>query len=504
MKQCDTKTIEHFGVPSLVLMERAALAVADAIRQEFPDPTARILVVCGSGNNGGDGYAVARLLFLAGYPVDILSAMPQDRRTAETKTQAAVAANYGIPVFSEYPKQEAYAVIVDALFGIGLSREIRGGLAELLQQLNDSPSYRVAVDIPSGVSADTGEIFGVAFQADLTVTFGFAKTGLYVYPGAGYCGKVRVCEMGIDAHSLPEAKIPGQYLEEADLHRLLPTRTDRSNKGTYGKVLVIAGSAEMSGAAYFSAKAAYYSGCGLVKILTPKQNRVILAEQLPEALITTYDTEEADMETVTEAAAWADAVLIGPGIGTEAVSTQILSQVLTACHVPLVLDADALNLLAQDGHAAEKIASHPSKTVVTPHPGEMGRLTGKATGEVTSHLLETALAFAKKAKTVCVLKDARTVTAAPDGRYSVNLTGNHGMATGGSGDVLAGFLTGLLAQGMPEFEAAQTACFLHGLAGDLAKERKGARGMIAGDILEMLPDALMHTGEEGWKENAGI
>lgn len=490
MKQYDKNTIEYFGIPSCVLMERAALAVLGEIKARFCPDCGSILVLCGAGNNGGDGFALARLLSLDGYQTEIHFPMDEAGMTPDTKAQCLSARAYNI-VQTKEPAERSYAVIVDALFGIGLSRPIEGRLAGLINRLNQKQAYKIAVDISSGISADSGKLLGAAFRADLTVTFGFRKAGHLLYPGAEYTGTLITADIGIDAHSFLGKEPQGRILTSACANRMLPARRPYSNKGTYGRTLVVAGSPEMAGAAYFAAKAAYYSGCGLVRILTPDVNRDILLTRLPEAILSTYDAEAEDlgrlMDQLEECMEWADAVLIGPGLGQSSAAKMLVAKVLQASDRKVVLDADALNILSKNMVLFQEAKG---SYIVTPHLGEMGRMTGKSVAEIREELIETAQGFAENYGAVCVLKDARTVIGMPEGTFYINLTGNCGMATGGSGDVLAGIIAGFLAQGMDPGQAAAAAVCLHGTAGDRAAKQKGSRGMIASDLLEEIPGVL--------------
>ena len=506
MKQYDRNTIERLGMPSVVLMERAALAFVDEMKREGIDG-GHVLVVCGSGNNGGDGYAIARLLLLEGYAVDVVSADPENRRaTEENLLQRRIWQAYGKEILLQIPDQRDYAAVVDALFGVGLSRNVEGSHAALIEQLNALPGRKIAVDIASGISADSGEVLGAAFRADLTVTFAFAKLGSVLWPGSEYAGRVAVRNIGIDVHSFFRNEPKVAALTGEDLAGL-PARVPHSNKGTYGKLLVIAGSTAMygdiihdaaihggdtcgnamAGAAFLSAKAAYSCGCGLVRIFTPEGNRIVLQTLLPEAVITVYPAGEPDAAVLTEALEWADAVVCGPGIGTSDAAARLVRTVLQNASVPVLFDADALNLISQNVEML--LASHP-KLVVTPHLGEMSRLSGRAISDLQKHLTAAAEEFAERYNTVCVLKDARTVTSVPGGRTYLNLSGNSGMATAGSGDVLSGVIGSLMAQGMPPEDAAPLGVYLHGLAGDHTRRRTGERGMMASDLIEGLIQVL--------------
>lgn len=324
MKAADTDTIRRIGIPSPVLMERAALQCAAAMREEGID-TSRALVVCGSGNNGGDGFVIARLLHEAGDAVDIVFAGNMDSRSEETCLQMRIVENLGMSVGNSLPEKE-YSVIIDAVFGIGLSREITGRYAELIAGMNRYHAAKVAVDIASGISADTGEVLGCAFEADLTVTFAYLKRGQVLYPGSLFSGRTLVKPIGIQYPEREHSEDVWYTLEPADAAGMLPKRTEDSNKGTYGRVLCITGSKGMSGAAYLSAKAAYLSGAGLVQIYTEESNRQILQQLLPEAVMATYDQEEADcFSRLPELLAWADVVCIGCGLGRTEASQTLMS-----------------------------------------------------------------------------------------------------------------------------------------------------------------------------------
>lgn len=492
MKELDQNTIEHFGVPSAVLMERAALAVCQEIKKRFTKEKS-VLVICGAGNNGGDGFAIARLLFLEGYPVRVYGPMDFGKMTEETKRQYHIAENYGVPIVRAWPgaagkemPQGKYDIIVDALFGIGLSRPMEGRLKELIGWCNSQKALRIAVDIPSGLLADTGQVLGEAFHSDVTVTFGFTKVGQMLYPGAEICGELITADIGIDENSILDHKPEVCCLERQDAKKLFPARKRDSNKGSYGKVLVIAGSGQMAGAAYFSGKAAYLMGCGLVQIFTPRANREILLARLPEAIVTGYDSKAPDISLLLDKMKWADVILAGPGIGMEESAEVLVREVLKQREKPVVMDADGLNLIAKDRKLLENAVA---PLIITPHPGEMSRLTGQKIPEIKGSLLQCAREFSRNNHLVCVLKDARTVIGAY-GRLFLNPTGCNGMATGGSGDVLAGMIAGLLAQKMSPEEAAVLGTFLHGMAGERAAAVKGNASMLASDLLEQIPESI--------------
>lgn len=477
MREADFYTIEKMGMPSMVLMERAALKVVEAMEHENID-FKKILVVCGSGNNGGDGYAIARLLFLKGYQAEIYFAGNDASRSMENRQQKLIAENYGVPVVKSFENQE-YSVIVDAIFGTGLKRKITGTYHDVIESLNHMPGVKVAVDVPSGVNDTTGEIMGIAFQADFTVAIAFEKRGMTLHPGNGCTGKVIIADIGITPDSLlPSVNLTYTY-EKEDLQRNFPKRKRNSHKGTYGKVLLIVGSKGMSGAAYLSAKAAYAVGAGLVQIYTTEDNRTILQQLLPEAIVTTYETFEK--EKLMELLSWADVVGIGCGLGKSETARKLVDNVLHDCKVPCMIDADGLNILSEH---MEWLLEAKQNMILTPHMKEMTRLLHCEMNELLEQRFQKILKFTEQYSVITALKDARTLVAAKNEMTYLNLSGNAAMAKGGSGDVLAGMITGIMAQQTDCYKAASLGVYLHGLAGDAARDKKGIYSVLASDIIE--------------------
>ena len=479
MQACDRLTTARMGVPSLVLMERAALAVSDVISSRYPD-CRRVLVLCGSGNNGGDGFALARLLLLKGIRADVLFVGKHSSMTEQTRTECAIFENYGGTVLPDDAPLKDYDLIADALFGIGLSRDIIGRYADLIRAVNRMDTPVIAVDIPSGISADDGQVCGTAVRADCTVTFAFRKIGQILYPGAEYCGELILRDVGITDIGLSGGQDPACVPEASDLLSLLPRRRSDANKGTYGKLLLIAGLDNMAGAAVMAGEAACRTGCGLVCVCSHEKNRIILQSSLPEALFVPWD------EDLRPWLDWADAVAVGPGLGKTARSLELLRQVLSDWHGFLAVDADALNLLAEN---PELLPLAGNRAVFTPHPGEMGRLAACPGGEAAAFPIPTAENYSRKNGCIVVLKGARTVVT--DGSETMISTfGNEGMATGGSGDTLTGIIGSLLAQGLTPLDAARAGVCLHGLAGDAAAASLGTCSMLAGDIPRFLPQVF--------------
>lgn len=472
MQDIECYTIETLQIPSLVLMERAALAVAKQVRNILKKDEV-VQIVCGTGNNGADGLALARILMEEGIEVSVKILSDPFKGSKEFQMQYQILQNAG---FLWEQEEKNYAVIVDAIFGVGLNRDIEGVYAEEIQNINKQKAYVIAVDVPSGIN-DRGQICGIAIKADCTITFGNRKTGLCLYPGRAYAGECIEAAIGFLPQSYSKIKQNIWQIEEEDKKRI-PKRNPDSHKGTYGRILIVAGSKNMSGAAYFSAKAAYRMGGGLVRILTIEENRTILQTALPEAVLSTY--QKAEDIVIQESIDWATQIVIGPGLGQGKVQTTILQKVLQA-DVPTVVDADALTMISEKKEL-EKF--YHKQVIITPHMGEMSRLTKKSISEIKENILEECQNYAKEHGLVCVLKDAATVIS--DGKESfINSSGNSGMATAGSGDVLTGIIAALLSV-LPILQAAAFGVYLHGCAGDKARLQKGEWALIASDMLEAL------------------
>ena len=476
MKYADRFTIDTIGLPSMVLMERAAMCVVDAVEREGMD-VSKPLILCGAGNNGGDGYAVARLLKLKGHDVEILFLGKESSRSAENRKQMEIASYYNIPMHTELPNKK-YSMVIDALFGTGLTRDVTGAYANVLEAVNAMSCCKLAVDVPSGVNDTTGKIMGTAFRADYTVAIAFVKRGLVFYPAQEYAGKVIVGDIGIMPDALKQDAMMTYHYEWDDLCKRYPKRSANSHKGSHGKVLLIVGSKGMSGASYLSARAAYEVGAGLVQIYTDEANREILQKLLPEAIITTYTTYD---ETVLHRLlTWADVIGIGSGLGTSELAVCLVKQTLQQASVPCIVDADAINILAQH----QDWMNCQSELVLTPHMKEMSRLTGYTVKELQGSRIELLNELTAKYPLVCVLKDARTLVSKRGENLYVNVSGNAAMAKAGSGDVLMGMIAGITAQRMNCYDSACLGVYLHGLAGDAARDEKGSYSVLADDIID--------------------
>ncbi|MBQ9442896.1 MAG: NAD(P)H-hydrate dehydratase [Lachnospiraceae bacterium] len=482
MQEADRQTIEELGIPQAVLMERAAL-VAYQVIEEVRDPSSiSVLIVCGPGNNGGDGVALARILSERDIYPDVYLPGKEDSFSDGLRQQLEILRRiYPDTVIRDTAPDEVYDVVVDALFGISLNRKIEGVYREAVDYINNAHSlgaYILSLDIATGIDSSTGQIQeGSTVQADRTVAFASFKVGHLLFPGAMYSGEVTLKDIGIPSAAMEQ---------DADIHIFhddeisMPPRRPYTNKGSYGKILVVAGSKGMAGAAVLCAEASMRSGSGMVQICTDESNRQIVQTALPEAIVSTYD-KKIDEKGLLHAIDWCDAIAIGPGLSDSPLARDILSFVIKNSDVPVVVDADALNIISSN---ADILADASADIIVTPHLGEMARLTGISVEEISAHLMSTAIDFSKSYGVITVLKDARTIIASPKGEVIINTNGNNGMATAGSGDVLTGMIASIRGRIPDSFMAAAIGCALHGRAGDDACHELGADHMLAGDIIK--------------------
>ncbi len=499
MKACDKAATEEYGIGAAVLMERAALQTVSVILDRY-GPDIYVGVMAGSGNNGGDGIAVARILNERGIRAEINMVGDLSRLSPLAAAQLETAQRLNIPIHYGV-EHTLYDVIVDAIFGIGITRNVEGDHRRAVEAVNASRAKVVAVDIPSGVNTDDGSIMGCAVKADITVTFAYRKLGLMLYPGASCAGEVVCAPIGIPG-AVTANKRSGVVTFtdwEKDLH--FPGRSPSGNKGSFGKVLLIAGSRNMGGACFLSALSAYRTGAGMVRIFTASQNRESLLKRLPEAIVDGYDDgicdespalTPAESGLLSSGVEWADIVAVGPGISVSEKAQAILAALLEQCDKPMVVDADALNILSQNAGLLKYFAygyrKNDSDVIFTPHLGEFSRLMKWPVAEIRKDMLASCKAFTRKYDVSLVCKDARTLVSRRGKLTYLNSSGNDGMATAGSGDVLTGIIAGLLAQGYSGFEAAVMGTYAHGLAGDAAREKTSAYYIMAQDIIKSLKD----------------
>ena len=497
MRALDRHTIETLGVPGELLMESAGQAIAAQVLR-LREGAAEVWCYCGAGNNGGDGLVVARLLQLRGVVARVVLVGERARFTPEAARNFARAERAGVSLARGKPPRGA--VLVDAIFGTGLSRKVEGAAARAIRRINASrPACRVvAVDLPSGLDADTGQVLGVAVAADVTVALGLPKLGLTQEPARSFAGEVIVARIGI-AEAAPGVALAAACWTRAAAARALPKRPRAGHKGSFGHVLIAGGSTGKAGAAALAARGAARGGAGLVTIACPRSQNAILQRASVEAMSVPLAesghgsfSREAAREII-RLASERGALAMGPGCGRDAEVREALRDAALSVATPLVLDADGL--VAFDG-CHEKLLARSRPTVLTPHPGEAGLLLGIPASAINSARPFHARALAQQTGAVVVLKGPGSVIADPSGRVLVNPTGGPVLATGGTGDVLAGLVAAFLAQRMDAFEAAALAAFVHGAAGDSVSARRGNRGALAGEIADAIPEVIRALGGE--------
>lgn len=495
MRFLDATTIAEDHVSGLGLMENAGKGTVDLILDYYGDCKGKsVAIFAGPGNNGGDGFVMARYLHGLGAVVHIyLLVTPETLRGDAAVNFKLLAGDIGCTTLLSEDSARALSlhcdIIVDALLGTGLSREVGGVFAQVIELINNADVPVIAVDIPSGLNGDSGLLWGASVRADLTVTYGLAKSGLVQYPGAEYVGQLEVVDIGIPEAVVERAAIMAFYLEEDEAAKFLPVRANMGHKGSHGHVLLLAGSRGKTGAAVLASEGALRAGAGLVSLCVPEKLNTIFeihcleAMTLPVAGLAGFALANSDYQEVVAAAVGKRCLVVGPGLGTAPETAALVNQLVRNLAQPLVLDADALNSLD-----LESLTDNGDNCVriMTPHPGEMARLTGISTAEVQNNRLRVAGDFASEHGVIVVLKGAATVIAAPDGRLAVNSSGNHGMGTGGMGDVLAGLIGGLVGQGLDPFQAACLAVYSHGRAGDILAEI-GPYGYLASELADVVP-----------------
>ena len=500
MRECDRVTIEELRLPGLVLMEHASRAVAaQAARMLKDKPGGWIWIFCGKGNNGGDGFAAARHLSNVGYEIALFLLGSADDLTGDARFNRDLYRRIGGRIREiKGPDDLRFRgvrpdLVIDALLGTGFQGEVSGLYADAIHVISDLKAPVLSVDIPSGVECDSGSVMGPAVTADATVTFGLLKPGLLIPPGREYAGAVSVADIGIPPQVVVRRRIRLFVVEESDVRRVMPHRSPAAHKGDAGHVYILAGSPGLTGAAALSAEAAMRSGVGLAVVGVPASLNPVLEVKLTEAMTQPLPENSRGalaaeaFESILPRLQWADTVVLGPGLGRDLDTAALLGRLLGVIDKPLVIDADGLNLLADNPRLLKKL---PPETVLTPHPGEFARLTGLNMSRILSNRVEEARRWAKKWGVTLTLKGSPSLTALTNGVVLLNSTGNAGMATGGSGDVLTGVIAALSAQGLPLQDAAWAGIYIHGAAGDRAADKKGEPGMIAGDIIDALPDTL--------------
>jgi hydroxyethylthiazole kinase-like uncharacterized protein yjeF len=501
MRELDRRTIEEVGVPSLVLMENAGRSTYQILRREFPDLRGPVGVVAGRGNNGGDGFVVARYLANDGVSVAVFLLAEKSQVQGDARVNLDILDQMGVAISEVLTEADLnpavhhlsrVELIVDALLGTGLNSLVRGLMGGLIDRINHLRPCVLAVDIPSGLSADRGEPLGTAVRADVTVTYGFPKLGQILAPGRDYVGRLWVADISIPTAF--EAGIKTELAEPGEMRRSLPPRPFESHKGNYGHLVVLAGSEGKTGAASLTAEGALRAGAGLVTVACPASLNDILEVKITEAM--TLPLPEAPglrafgskaLEPLLEFMAGKTALALGPGIGTHPETRELVRHLVRRLPQPMIIDADGINCLSQE---PDCLAEAAGPRILTPHPGEMARFLKLTVQEVQSRRLESAREAAGRYGIYVVLKGAQTVVAAPDSRLSINSTGNPALASGGTGDVLTGLIGGYLAQHLVPWDAARLAVYLHGLAADYLIQATGGRSLVAGDLLRVFPELM--------------
>ncbi|MDI3472862.1 MAG: ADP-dependent NAD(P)H-hydrate dehydratase / NAD(P)H-hydrate epimerase [Thermotogaceae bacterium] len=501
MREIDRRTIEEFYIDGRVLMERAGISVVLALEEEFEDiKNLRFLVFCGAGNNGGDGFVVARTLLDYTDDVKVILVGNAEKMSQETLSNYLAAKKIGVEIIEIKSEDDLRIVekelkdvdvVIDSMLGIGLSGALRGNIPQLVELINSHGKYVVAVDVPTGIDSDNGKIYNTAIKADLTITFGLPKLGLFIHPARGYVGRLKIASIGIPFSLRNSETIKRELITKNTVKKLLPFRPSWGHKGTFGKVLIVSGSKKYTGAPVLVSLGALRSGCGLVYTAVPEPYNTVVTGRVPEAVCLPVKTkagffDESSVSQILQIADKVDSVVIGPGMSTESETLEFFRILLEKLREKLVvLDADALNIISKD----KSILKDLPNAVLTPHLGEFSRLIGKNISEINERIVDEAEGFASENAVVLVLKGSTTIIT--DGKRTfLNVTGNTGLSKGGSGDVLSGMIGSFMAQGLSPIEAAICGVYIHGLSAELYSTNKSERTMIAEEIAENLSEVF--------------
>lgn len=503
IKEIDKKAIEEYGIPGLVLMENAGSRIFQNLKNIYTDlKLKKVIIFAGSGNNGGDGFVVARHLYNYGVRVKVFTFSPFNKIKSEARVNLEIIDKMGIELreidtvkFEEIQETVQNSdMIIDAILGTGLQGKVTGLMAKIIDFINNANKEMIAIDVPSGLNADTGKIEGPCIRATYTITLALPKVGLLLYPGASYTGKIIVEDIGIPINLLKNEKLKINMVTKKMVKSFLPLRLTYDHKGSFGKVLMLAGSVGMTGAACLASEAAIRSGAGLVVLGIPQSLNPIMEVKLTEVM--TLPLSETEKQSLNEKAERTifkvmrnfSVLGIGPGVSRQLETQRLVRKIIEKSTLPLVVDADAIYALSEDLTILKKTKA---PLVITPHPGEMAKLIKKDINYILDNQLNITREVAQEFGIVVVLKGARTIVANKEGEVYINIGDNSGMATGGSGDVLTGIISSLIAQGADNLSAAVAGVYIHSLAGKLARDIKGERGMVAGDILSQIPQAFL-------------
>ena len=511
IQEMDRLTIQELGIPGVVLMENAARGATRIFLDHFAPPqNSHVGFLCGGGNNGGDGYVMARYLSQAGLKVTVIVLSDLDKISGDALVNLVVNRQLHLEIL-EVPGPDAWKkhrhviqdcdFIIDGILGTGLNTPVKGFYGQVIEEVNSLDKPVMAIDIPSGLNADTGQIMGVAIKADLTVTFGFPKLGQLVFPGVDLVGRLANIDIGIPNSVATQVPATCFMTEPDDFSYLFNTEKQDIHKGNRGHLLILAGSTGKTGAATLTGLGALRAGAGLVTLGVPKSLNPILENKLTEAMTVplpeTQDGSislkaESDINRLLEGKT---ALAIGPGLSTHTETVSVVKNIVAGCGLPMVIDADGINALS--GHL-NVLANCRDRTILTPHPGEMGRLTGLKSSEIQQDRINTSIHFVKEYGCYLVLKGARTLITGPNSEIHVNPTGNPALSSGGTGDVLTGLIGGFLARGWPIVKAAITGVYLQGIAADLLAEDAGQAGIFAGELLDVLPELMGALSSGEW------
>ncbi len=508
MQEMDRQAIESFGIPGLVLMENAGRGSFDFLLEKFRDvKRKKVAVFAGRGNNGGDGFVIARYLMEQGIAVTCFLLSLKEKVQGDAKINMDLAIKLcdrsktsqiiEIPDAGKFKQYKTriihHDLFIDAILGTGLNSNVRGLFKDIIELINSSRQPVFSVDIPSGLNSDTGQPLGVSVKADATATFAFAKKGNILYPGNVYTGELKIIDIGIPDFIAQEKKIKLSLIEKKQIAGFFKRREFSSHKGSYGHLLVVAGSTGKTGAAALCSHAAMRSGTGLVSLGIAKSLNKIIEPMVIEPMTHPLTDKEQGylsencLDEIQTLLQDKQAFALGPGIGTAKETVKLVHKLVEKSEVPLILDADALNCIAQD---IKVLKVKKSPAILTPHPGEMARLSNISTADVQKNRIETASGFARQYNCILVLKGAQTIISFPDGQNQICPTGNPGMASGGMGDVLTGMIAGFCAQGFSPENATLAGVFIHGMCADILAEDIGEFGFLATDMIRIIPKAI--------------
>ncbi len=497
MKEIELKSSQIYGIDAALMMEHAASSAYATIEAELGNIDGKsMLVLAGKGNNGGDALALSRYLLESGAIVKVCLAFGQPSSDL-AKRNLSILMKLGVECVEYTPNYDLAKdvknadMVVDGILGTGFKSQIGSELSKMIETINAHSKYTIAIDIPTGIDTNTGQIFQNCVRADMTITFGFLKKGMLLYPARSYCGKVKIEKIGIPQKIVESIELKGEVTTFEDAKKLLPERPAFSNKGTFGRVLIISGSSNYTGTPAMVALGALKVGAGLVTVVTPSPFNTVVTSTLPEAIAIPLPDEDfislKSVEIIDELADQSDVIAMGPGLGLSSETGAVVKHILEIWKDKfVVIDADGLNLVSKDLDQYQ----FNQKMIITPHPGEFSRLTHQSIAEITSDPVKHALQFAKMKNVNVLLKGPTTVIAKPNGEYTLNITGNSALAKGGTGDMLTGMIAGFMAQGLYAFDAAKLSAYVHGRTAEIYSQNKSEASMLVRDLADFIPEVL--------------